>query len=174
MSPLTPSQLAHLRRAMALAAEALEAGDAPFGSVLVSDGDGDGADAVVREARNRVHTMGDATRHPEFELARWAAANMAPLARAAATVYTSGEHCAMCAAAHAWAGLGRIVYVASMAQLAAWLAEFARENGGAGRVLPVAPLGVQSVAPGVRVEGPVAELEAEVKALHRRYAGLAV
>lgn len=27
--------------------------------------------------------------------------------RAAATVFTSGEHCPMCSAAHAWAGLGR-------------------------------------------------------------------
>ena len=36
-----------------------------------------------------------------------------PLAeRATTTVYTTGEHCAMCAAAHAWAGLGRVVYAA--------------------------------------------------------------
>ena len=29
----------------------------------------------------------------------------------------------MCAAAHAWVGLGRIVYVSSSRQLTAWLAE---------------------------------------------------
>jgi len=29
----------------------------------------------------------------------------------------------MCAAAHAWVGLGRIVYVSSSEQLTAWLAE---------------------------------------------------
>lgn len=57
---------------MALAAEALEAGDAPFGSVLVCDDD---PAVVVREDRNRTMSLGDATRHPEFELARWAAGN---------------------------------------------------------------------------------------------------
>ena len=50
---------------------------------------------------------GDATRHPEFAIARWAAdeSDACPT-RADATVYTSGEHCPMCAAAHAWVGLG--------------------------------------------------------------------
>src|SRR3712207_6925299 len=58
---------------------------------------------------------GDATQHPEFAIARWAATHLTPDERAAATVYTSGEHCPMCAAAHAWAGLGRIVYARSEA-----------------------------------------------------------
>jgi tRNA(Arg) A34 adenosine deaminase TadA len=75
----------YLRRCVELAAEALEAGDEPFGSVLVA---ADGI--VVFEDRNRV-ASGDRTRHPEFEIARWAAANMTLEARAAATVYTSGE-----------------------------------------------------------------------------------
>jgi len=30
---------------------------------------------------------------------------MTPAERLQATVYTSGEHCPMCAAAHGWAGL---------------------------------------------------------------------
>ncbi|KAI1420669.1 cytidine/deoxycytidylate deaminase [Xylaria sp. FL1777] len=163
----TPTELTHLRRAVALAASALEAGDAPFGSVLAS-----GAGVSVREDRNRIKTTGDATRHPEFELARWAATNMAAADRAAATVYTSGEHCPMCAAAHGWVGLGRVVYVASAAQLDAWMQEFRVLGAAAGYESPVASLPVQAVAPGVRVEGPVPELEAEIKALHRRYAGL--
>ena len=111
------TELTYLRRCVELAGEALEAGDEPFGSVLVG---GDGA--VLAEDHNRV-ASGDRTRHPEFELARWSAARMTAEERAAATVYTSGEHCPMCAAAHAWVGLGRIVYVASSYQLASWLAE---------------------------------------------------
>src|SRR5690606_4605181 len=103
----------YLRRCVELASEALEAGDEPFGSVLVA---GDGT--VLAEDRNRI-ASGDRTRHPELALARWAASNLTPAERAAATVYTSGEHCPMCAAAHAWVGLGRIVYVASSTQLAA-------------------------------------------------------
>src|ERR1700751_5662057 len=77
--------LPHLRRCVELAAEAVDAGDHPFGSVLVA---GDGR--VLAEDRNRENTMGDATRHPEFELARWAAANMTAADRATATAVTSG------------------------------------------------------------------------------------
>src|SRR6478609_5717789 len=93
-----------LARAVELAREALEAGDEPFGSVLIAP---DGR--VLFEDRNRAGG-GDETRHPEFEIARWAAGNLTSDERASATVYTSGEHCPMCSAAHAWVGLGRIVY----------------------------------------------------------------
>ncbi|WP_225825404.1 nucleoside deaminase [Streptomyces naphthomycinicus] len=149
-------ELRYLRRCVELAAEALDAGDEPFGSVLVG---GDGT--VLAEDRNRV-AGGDHTRHPEFELARWAAAHLAPGERAAATVYTSGEHCPMCAAAHAWVGLGRIVYIASSAQLTGWLEELGVPAA------PVRALPVQEVAPGVAVDGPVPELVAEVRELHHR------
>ncbi|MFJ6074553.1 nucleoside deaminase [Streptomyces sp. NPDC093065] len=151
------AELPHLRRCVELAAEAMGAGDEPFGSVLVG---GDGT--VLTEDRNRV-ASGDRTRHPEFELARWSAARLTPEERAAATVYTSGEHCPMCAAAHAWVGLGRIVYVASSEQLVAWLTELGVP------VPPVRPLPVREVAPGVIVEGPVPELTEEIHALHRRF-----
>lgn len=157
---MNETDLRHLRRCVGLAAEAVEAGDEPFGSVLVA---GDGT--VLAEDRNRVAATGDRTRHPEFELARWAAAHLTPEERAAATVYTSGEHCPMCAAAHGWVGLGRIVYATSSAQLAAWLAELGVPPG------PVRPLPINEVAPGVVVEGPAPELEEEVRALHRRARG---
>ena len=150
-------ELPYLRRCVELAAEALESGDEPFGSVLVA---GDGT--VLAEDHNRV-ASGDRTRHPEFELARWAAAHMTPEERAAATVYTSGEHCPMCAAAHAWVGLGRIVYVASSEQLTEWLAQLGVPAP------PVRPLPVNEVAPGVTVAGPVPRLADEVKELHRRF-----
>ncbi|MEU9518643.1 nucleoside deaminase [Streptomyces sp. NPDC048224] len=153
------AELRHLRRCVELATEALEAGDEPFGSVLAG---GDGA--VLAEDRNRV-ASGDRTRHPEFELARWSAAHLTPGERAAATVYTSGEHCPMCAAAHAWVGLGRIVYVASSEQLGAWLADWGVPSP------PVRALPVREVAPGVTVEGPVPGLTEEIHALHRRFHG---
>lgn len=153
------AELPHLRRCVELAAEALEAGDEPFGSVLVA---GDGT--VLAEDRNRV-AFGDRTRHPEFALARWAAEHMTPEERAAATVFTSGEHCPMCAAAHGWVGLGRIVYVSSSEQLTAWLAESGAPPP------PVRPLPIHEVAPGVVVEGPVPGLAEEVRELHRRFAG---
>jgi len=141
-----------------LAAEAVDAGDHPFGSVLVA-----GNGRVLAEDRNRENSAGDATRHPEIDLARWAAANMTADERAAATVFTSGEHCPMCSAAHAWVGLGRIVYVSSSRQLTAWLAELGVPPS------PVIPLAINLVAPGLVVQGPVPGLDEQVRELHRRF-----
>jgi tRNA(Arg) A34 adenosine deaminase TadA len=155
---VTAADLPYLRRCVELATEAVEAGDFPFGSMLVA---ADGA--VLAEDRNREVTAGDPTRHPEFELARWAAANMTPPERAAATVYTSGEHCPMCAAVHGWVGLGRIVYVTSAEQTGAWLAELGVSPA------PVRPLAIPDVVPGVEVAGPVPGLAEQVRDLHRRF-----
>ncbi|HEY8339423.1 MAG TPA: nucleoside deaminase [Egibacteraceae bacterium] len=154
---ISDDDLRHLRRCLELAEEALAAGDEPFGSVLV------GADGtVLAEGRNEV-ASGDATRHPELELARWAAGNLPPEARAVATVYTSGEHCPMCAAAHGWVGLGRIVYAASSAQLSRWRAEWGAPPP------PVAALPITEVVPGALVDGPAEALTDEVRDLHRRH-----
>lgn len=150
------TDMTHLRRAVALAEQALEAGDEPFGTVLVGcDG------AVLAEDRNRV-SSGDATQHPELALARWAATNLTPAQRAAATVYTSGEHCPMCATAHGWVGLGRIVYASSAQQLAGWLDALGAPPA------PVRGLPIQELVPDIVVEGPVPELAEQVHGLHRR------
>ena len=156
---LSDVDLVHLTRAVALAREALLDGDEPYGTVLVD------ADGRVRfEDRNRTQG-GDETRHPEFEVARWSANHLTPQERAASTVYTSGEHCAMCSAAHAWVGLGRIAYAVSSAQIVAW-----RTGWGVGPS-PVAALPITVVAPGIPVDGPAPTLEAEVKDLLRRARG---
>jgi tRNA(Arg) A34 adenosine deaminase TadA len=151
---LTETDLRHLRRCVELAREGLVDGDEPFGSVLV-----DAAGVIRFEDRNRVKD-GDETRHPELEIAKWSATHLSAEERAGATVYTSGEHCPMCSAAHGWMGLGRIVYAVSSAQLGAWLAEWGVPPG------PVRPLPVQEVAPGVPVDGPAPELEDEMRELH--------
>ena len=152
---LSNDDMAFLEMAVDLAEEAVNAGDEPFGSVLVVDGHW-----VFRD-HNRV-SGGDHTRHPEFAIARWAAENLTPSQRADAVVYTSGEHCAMCAAAHGWVGLGRIVYATSTQQLGEWLAELG--------VAPsrVAPLPITDVVPGLQVEGPAPLLSERVRELHRR------
>ena len=147
----------HLQRCIELATEALEAGDEPFGSVLVA---ADGT--VMNEDRNRANTV-DVTYHPEIAVARWAAQNMTAEQRATAVVYTSGEHCAMCSAAHAWAGLGRIVYISSSKQLGEWMEEIGAES-----TSPINPLAIQEVAPNIPVEGPIAGLDEQVKKLQIR------
>jgi len=145
----------HLRRCLDLAREALDDGDEPFGSVLVS-----ASGEVLFEDRNRVKG-GDNTRHPELAISLWAVEHLSPAERADATVYTSGEHCPMCAASHGWVGLGRIVYVASSEQFSSWLEEWGVAPA------PVAALPITVVVPGAVVDGPVPELVDEIKAMHQ-------
>lgn len=146
----------YLTRCVELAATALAEGSEPFGSILV-DGDG----GLLAEDLNR-QAGGDPTQHPELALARWAAARLTPTERAAATVYTSCEHCAMCAAAHAWCGLGEIVFATSAAQLTTWATEAGVPPA------PVLPLSIREVAPGIAVRGPFPEFGERLHALHLR------
>ena len=151
---INQTDIQFLERAVALAEQALNAGDQPFGSVLVS-----AQGEVLFEDHNHV-ASGDHTQHPEFAIARWAAQNLTEQQRAESVVYTSGEHCPMCSAAHAWVGLGRIVYASSAEQLGAWL----REMG-----VPAAPvkaLPINAVAPDVLAEGPVPEFADRIRQLH--------
>ena len=154
---VTDTDLGFLRRCVQLATDALRAGDEPFGSLLVD------ADGVVRCTDHNRISGGDATRHPEFTIARWAAEHLTPAERAASVVYTSGEHCPMCSAAHAWVGLGRIVYATSSEQLTSWLTAWEQPPA------PVAALPINTVAPGVPVAGPADALVEEVRALQARY-----
>lgn len=151
---ISDDDLRRLGRCVELAREALDDGDEPFGSILVAN---DGT--TLYEDRNRVKD-GDHTRHPEFAIARWAVDNLSPAERGRTTVYTSGEHCPMCAAGHAWVGLGRIVYAASSAQLSQWCAEWGTPSS------PVAPLPITTVAPGLDVDGPAPEFANAMKALY--------
>ncbi|MCW2737669.1 hypothetical protein [Nocardioides sp.] len=89
---------------------------------------------------------------------------MAPEVRPDCTVYTSGEHCPMCSAGHAWVGLVRIVYAGSTAQLTQWREAMGLPPG------PVLALPINAVASGVPVAGPALELADELRALHERSA----
>lgn len=144
----------YLERCVELAEQALEKGDEPFGSILVSE-----TGEILFEDHNHV-SGGDHTQHPEFAIARWAANHITPEERAKATVYTSGEHCPMCSAAHGWVGLGRIVYASSSAQLAEWHQELGVKPS------VVKNLSIQEVIQHADVDGPDEELAEEVRQLH--------
>ena len=94
----------HIRTAHELAEDALTDGNPPFGSLLVLDG------SVIRTSTNTTKSGEDITAHPELKLAKYAARELDPEERAACTMYTSTEPCAMCAGAIYYAGLGRVVY----------------------------------------------------------------
>ena len=149
----------HLARCVELAREALDDGDDPFGSVLV-----DAAGTVLAEARNKERTLADPTAHPELELAQWAWRNLDAEERSSATVYTSGEHCPMCAAAHGWVGLGAVVFAVSAAQLSEWRASWGMSAS------PVAALPLSSVVPGIHVTGPVPPYDEMMFVLHQEAA----
>jgi tRNA(Arg) A34 adenosine deaminase TadA len=99
-----PTDLAHLTRAVELAALARSHGNHPFGAILVTAA----GDSV--EAENTVVTDRDPTGHAETNLVRKASAVLDRAALATATLYTSTEPCAMCCGAIFWAGIGRVVY----------------------------------------------------------------
>jgi tRNA(Arg) A34 adenosine deaminase TadA len=128
---------AAMRRALELAREAAEAGDDPFGSVLVYD------DSIIAEARNTVATDDDVTAHPELKLARLAGKQLSPPERRATTMYTSTEPCPMCAGAIRTVGLGRVIYSTSAPVLAA-------VRGGS-----PGPRAGEVVGEGTDVEGPL-------------------
>lgn len=109
---MTDDDERHLRRAIALAAEARAGGNPPFGSLLVGP-DGD----VLLEERNTSVTGDDITAHPELKVARWAAQHLKPADAARSTMYTSCQPCNMCTGAIERAGLGRVVYALSGEQL---------------------------------------------------------
>ena len=154
---ISESDLKHLRHCLRLAKTALEAGDQPFGSILVS-----ADNKVLAEARNRINEINNLA-HPEIELARWATKHLNEEERKCTTLYTTGEHCPMCAAAHGWVGLGKIVYLSSGQQLSEWFKEMDAPPA------PVRMIPIQDIAPGVVVVGPVPKLADEIKELHRRY-----
>lgn len=84
--------------------------------------------------------------------------------RAKATVFTSGEHCPMCASAHGLVGLGRIVYASSSKQLAQWKKEM-----GVTLPAPVKSYPIQEMVPAIEVVGPVEEYAEQVRELQRQY-----
>ncbi len=155
---LTENDLKHLRHCLTLAAESVKAGDKPFGSILVND-----KEEVIAEARNRVNEL-TALAHPEYELAHWAAVNLSTEKRKQTKMYTTGEHCPMCAAAHGWVGLGDIIYLSSAKQLQDWLTEMDAPPS------PVRFYPVEEIIQGIKVKGPASgELLEEIRKLHQEY-----
>ena len=100
----TPTDREYVDRAIDLAEEAVEAGNTPFGALLVLDGE------VVREAHNETQTDDDLAAHPELALARWAGRELDADERARCTMYASTEPCPMCATGIHYAGIGRVVF----------------------------------------------------------------
>jgi hypothetical protein len=70
----------------------------------------------------------------------------------------------MCSAAHAWVGLGRIVYAGSSSQLVDWLQEIGAP------MPPVNPLPISAIITNPNVDGPEPGLSARLRAMHHKRA----
>ncbi|MEV0270484.1 nucleoside deaminase [Hamadaea sp. NPDC050747] len=101
-----------LRRAIEIAAQAVTAGDAPYGSLLADE-----SGTILIEEHNTVKRDNDISAHPELKLARWAARELDPETAARTTMYTSCQPCGMCHGGIIRSGLGRVVYALSSEQL---------------------------------------------------------
>jgi tRNA(Arg) A34 adenosine deaminase TadA len=99
-------------RFMRIAIEEARRADFPFGAVIVKDG------RILSRGRNLGATRRDPTAHGEMVALRRAIASPGSEALKGATIYTSGEPCAMCMGAILWCGMGRVVFAASLEQLA--------------------------------------------------------
>lgn len=94
---------AHMRTALARAAEAAAAGDVPVGAALVRDG------VVVASAGNARERDHDPTAHAEILALRAAAAATGSWRLDGCTLYVTLEPCAMCAGAIVLSRVDRLV-----------------------------------------------------------------
>jgi len=97
---------------MRIALEEAALGDYPFGAVIVRDGE------VLARGRNLGKQERDPTAHGEMVAIRRFLAEHGPDKLKGTTLYTSGESCSMCMGAIAWCGIARVVFGASIAELA--------------------------------------------------------
>ena len=100
------------RQAIELARQARDAGNHPFGALLVLDGN------VVASAQNTVFTDRDPTAHAETNLVSRAIREMSPEQIRRSVLYTSCEPCAMCVGKMYWAGIRSIAYALPAQELA--------------------------------------------------------
>ena len=91
-------------QALALAAEAAAAGEAPVGAVIVE------GDRVLAAERNRMRELADPTAHAEFLAIRTALAVRGTGRLDGCDLYVTLEPCAMCAGAIAHTRLRRLYY----------------------------------------------------------------
>jgi tRNA(adenine34) deaminase len=99
-------------RFMRMAIEEARRADFPFGAVIVRNG------RVIARGRNLGRRNDDPTAHGEMVAIRRCLARHGSRSLQGATIYTSGEPCAMCMGAILWSHMGRMVFAASLEQLA--------------------------------------------------------
>ena len=155
---MNPIELEHLNLSIAIARQAREHGNHPFGAVLVDE-----FERVLLQAENTVITARDSTGHAETNLVRLASQQFSPAQLAHCTLYTSTEPCAMCAGAIYWSGIGRVVFALSEVDLYAIVGPSDEHL-----YLPCREVFAHSQRR-IEVFGPCAELDAPAHAVHESF-----
>ena len=125
-------------RFMRMALDEARQGDFPFGAVIVQDG------LVIARGRNLGRTNGDPTAHGEMVAIRRCLSDKGAEALRGSTLYTSGEPCAMCMGAILWSRVGRLVFAASLAQLATRIDQIMLTSAQIAAKAPFVPISITS------------------------------
>ena len=94
----------YMREALKEAKEALKQGEVPIGGIVVCKGH------IIARGHNLTELLTDPTAHAEMQLITMATESIGGKYLTDCTLYVTIEPCPMCAAALAWAQLGRLVY----------------------------------------------------------------
>ena len=94
----------YMQMALEQARAAGERNEIPIGAVVVCKG------RVIARAHNLTETLNDPTAHAEMQAITAATEYLGGKYLSDCTLYVTVEPCPMCAAALAWAQLGRLVY----------------------------------------------------------------
>jgi tRNA(adenine34) deaminase len=131
-----PADEHFMRIAIAEAAK----GDFPFGAVIVRDGN------VLSTGCNLGKTTNDPTAHGEMvAIRRFVAVRPADELKGT-TLYATGEPCSMCMCAILWCGIGRVVFAASIDELATKLGQIMLTSN---QVADAAPFATVAITGGV-------------------------
>jgi tRNA(adenine34) deaminase len=132
----TDPSTAEDERFMRIAIEEASRGDYPFGAVIVRDG------RIIARGRNLGRTKDDPTAHAEMVTIRHGLASDGSAALRGSTIYASGEPCAMCMGAILWCHFGRLVFAASIDQLATRIDEIMISSRELAAKTPFAPIAI--------------------------------
>ena len=130
--PTTKDDERFMREAIAEAAR----GDYPFGTVIVKNG------RIMARGRNVGKQERDPTAHGEMVAIRNFLAAHGPDQLKGTTLYTSGESCPMCMGAVVWCGISRVVFGASIAELATKIEQIMVTDSEIAGKTPFADIGI--------------------------------
>ena len=125
-----------MRRALELAQRAALDNEVPVGALLVLD------EEVIGEGWNRPIVDHDPTAHAEIVALRAGAQRLRNYRLGRTTLYATLEPCVMCMGAILWCHVGRLVFAASVTQLATKIDQITLSSAEVAAKAPFAPISI--------------------------------